>query len=529
MFLSEAFGEDNVSPTIRNMKVVAALSMYRQHQVVIGHFGFVPNDRLPTGYVSATMLRDPAERTFLDYCYQAYDVPDFNLSDVERRIKHLPIEEAFFDPEIVRRFANVQSIHFASFFHPTPANLADDELLRLAKKGLDQYDLVGTTERLAEFCEALKRIFNLPKDVMLKRVNVTSTRKKLSELPPHLQDRIQEINLVVRELWQHANHLFETKTKHFQPLGRSRSVNTVQKEDGSADATPVSIDDGTLDLLGVQVSSRMRAGQGLLAGEEALLTIAFRCNQDIDELTIGYSIHHDSGLHMFGVNTRLMGYNLKCKAGRDYRVQFAFTANLGIGRYQVNVSAHTGLTHLERCFFWKEQAAFFEVAGYLGVNFDGLVRLMPVCQIGDGIEVENTVTQFTGFKTIGIDNPPLAQIKGSIRALTQIPPLRPGQQCSIMVEISNEGEEDWLCEGTRPVNVAYHWRDVDRNIVIFDGTRTPLPGRIVKTGDTIRANALVDAPTQSGEFLLELAVVQEKVCWFEERGFETCTIKSKAG
>lgn len=535
VFFSEAFGPERVTPTLRSMKPASSLFLYGDREVIIGHFNFIPGESLPDGYISATVLRNPLNRTLSDYYYQIFDVPEHELSSIELKWKSLSIEQAFSDPEICNRFANYQAVHFASFFHPTPQNLPEDELLRLAKKGLDQYDLVGTTERLSEFCEELKRIFDLPRDVMLKRVNVTSTRKGFSELPAAVQRRIEEINRVDMELWRYAEQLFETKTKRFQLSDKQMTVAATEEISSSVsadspDVTPINIEDGFLELLEVSVTNRMRPGQGLLSGEQVVLSITFRCHRDIDDLTIGYSIHHESGLHLFGVNTRLMGYKLMCKAGRDYRVDFSFTVNLGIGYYFVNVSAHSGLTHLERCYFWKERVAYFAVDGFVGVQFEGLVRLMPVCNVGEGLEVIDTADQSFAFKLIGFDTPPLGEIKGSICVLADsVPPVRPGEQFSIMLEIAHQGTEDWICEGTRPVNIAYHWRDMEGNVVIFDGARTPLPGRILRAGDTVRAAALVDAPKQAGRFVLELTLVQEMVCWFEERGVEMARIEVEVG
>lgn len=528
LFFAEAFGTEKVTPTVRSVKYRSALSSYANQQVIIGHFGFIPGDDLPADYISATALREPRERTLSHYYYQFFDVPAYNLSDVEQRIKMLSMEDAFFDSDICKRFANYQAVHFASFFHSTPQSLSEDELLRLAKKGLDQYDLVGTTERLSEFCEELRRIFDLPKDVMLKRVNVTSTRKRFSELSSELQRRIEEINRVDMELWRYANELFETKTRRFQPSDKKALLKDQgpEPEKASTDVVSVNIEDGSLELIGVTVENRARPGQGFLAGEQAVLAIAFRCLRDIEDLTIGYSIHHDSGLHMFGVNTRLLGYKLRCAAGKDYRVEFAFTVNLGLGHYLVNVSAHSGLTHLERCYFWKEGVTSFDVDGFLDTQFEGLVRLMPACHLSDGLEVMNLVDSCTGFKRIGIDNPPLGEIKGSIKSfMNDMPRVRPGEQFSILLEISNAGSEDWLCEGTRPVNIAYHWRNMNGDVVIFDGVRTPLPGRILRAGDTVRCSAFVEAPKEPGRFVLELTLVQELVCWFEERGFETARLE----
>ncbi|MEJ5348383.1 MAG: Wzt carbohydrate-binding domain-containing protein [Desulfosoma sp.] len=524
-FLEEAFGVGMVSPLLSYLKLDHALTLYKQEKILWGHFDFIPGQTLPAGYISATMLREPAERTLSDFFFSKFDVFPFQR---DAKLNELSIAEAFSDQQILFSYSNTQSVHFARFYHPNPRNLSANELLRLAKKGLEQYDLVGTTERIAEFCDELRRIFNLPKDVMLKKLEVTSRRPIFSDLPQNIQKKIQEITHIDKQLWEYANELFETKTKRFFFTEKDLSLLPAKENNTFAAVTPV-VEDDAIELLGVRVRGHPNPYRcRLLSGEEIVITITFRCHKDVDDLTIGYSIHHDSGLHIFGVNTRLMGYNLKCKAGNDFQVKFAFPGNLGIGKYYVHVSAHTGLTHLERCFFWREKAAFFQIVGCLGIPFEGLVRLMPVCHIGDELIIKDTETQANGFKIVGLNNPPLTDIKGSIRALTPIPPVLPGQQFSILVEITNDGKEEWFfgTEPIRPVHISYHWLDKNENIVIWDGHRTYLSGSLPQ-GAKIRANAFVEAPKQEGEFILELTLVQEAVCWFDQKGFKTCRLNCR--
>lgn len=526
VFFSEAFGAEKVTPVLRSIKLSTALKLYKNHHVIIGHFDFIPGESLPEGFVTVTVVRNPLQRTLSEYFYQIYDVPEHQLSSIQLKTKQIPLEEAFFEPEICKYFANYQARHFASFQNPTPENLPADELLRLAKSGLEKYDLVATTEKLYDFCEELKRIFKLSNSVLLKRVNVTSKKREYQELPVEIQKRLLEINSVDMELWDYANYLFNNKTKFF--ILPEKPNEKIFKTEYTLPASSESseIETGIIELIDAVVVNRTRPGQGFLAGEEAMLSITFRCNQDIDELTIGYSLHHDSGLHLFGINTRIMGYKLQCKAGLEYTINFLFTLNLGIGRYFVNVTAHTGLTHLEQCYFWKERVTSFDVDGYLGANFEGLVRLIPICKLDNKIEAVSDNELDHKIKKICINNPPLSEVKGSIHLLSKsVPPVKQGEQFSVMVEINNLGDEAWVCEGIRPVYLSYHWRDLDNNIVVHDGIRTPLPGRILRGGETMQAAVLIEAPKQTGRFILELTLVQEMVCWFEERGFDTAKIE----
>ncbi|MGC8720669.1 MAG: Wzt carbohydrate-binding domain-containing protein [Thermodesulforhabdaceae bacterium] len=532
-FFVEAFGKEKVTEALKGLKHQHALSVYANRQVITGHFYFTCEESLPEGYLWATVLRDPRERTLSEYFYIVNDVPDRGGGPIERRIKSMSLEEALHDSEFCDRIRNYQSVHFASFFHSTPWQLDRAEFLRLAKKGLEQYHLVGITERLEEFVEVLKKVFNIPEEIRLKRYNVTSRRERFSDLPSSLQARILELVDVDMELWQYAEELFENKTKHFDASSlpsdsKSEAQACKMASSVSSPIEPAGIQgDGSLELLSVTVSGQLRPQMPtFLPGERAFLRIAFRAVKDIDDLTVGYSIHHDSGLHIFGINTRLLGKKLSVKTGGEYYVDFLFPVNLGLGKYFVNISAHSGLTHLERCYLWREKVASFDVDGFADVLFEGLVRLMPSMSAGlmsgEGrLEWEQTSVQ--GVQRIGYDTPPISDCRGFIRCMPRIETLelRPGQQIAITVEVMNQSQQIWYLEGNKPVYLSYHWLKKEAEPVIFDGFRTPLPCNEIQPGELVQATAMVEALKQAGEYTLELTLVQEGVTWFEERGFVT--------
>lgn len=66
----------------------------------------------------------------------------------------------------------------------------------------------------------------------------------------------------------------------------------------------------------------------------------------------------------------------------------------------------------------------------------------------------------------------------------------------------------------QPVLMAYHWRTREGKMVVWDGVRTALPC-CLEAGDTIECLLTVVAPEQEGEYLLQAAVVQDGVAWFE--------------
>ncbi len=527
--LADIFGVDKISPKLA-CKLSHATALYKNKQVISGHFDISPTDKLPTDRVSLTFVRNPTERTISEIYFIKHDVPPGQLSALELRVTELTLDEAVFDPEITAWLGNYQSKHFASFFHPRPHLLSEFELLEMAKRGLDQFSLVGITENIPEFIEELHRIFSFDQPNQLIHINKTTKRARLADLLQETQRRIEAINRVDFELWHYAQRLFNEKTKFFNlPISTYNLAVKVPKDEKTANDLVLSsiVEGGQLELLSVIVSSRFRAGCNLLAGEDADLTIKFRCHKSLDDLTIGYSLHHDSGLILFGINTRLMGYKINCSAGNDYQITFTFPMLLGIGTYTVDASAHKGFDYSNYCYFIKQQAATFQVENFLGIQFEGLVSLVPTTHFDDCLNYEDTLNHSFGFKRIGFA--PLGTISGKIRALTTIPCVRPREQFSVPVEITNSGSETWYCEGTQQVNIAYHWYDMDGNTVLFDGARTPLPIRALNPGITVRGSALVEAPRIPGRFSLELTLVQEQVFWFEDRGFvmEKCEVDVK--
>lgn len=56
-FFSETFGPDKTTPALTNMKLSSVLNLYKEYMIIIGHFGFIPGESLPSdSYVTATVM-----------------------------------------------------------------------------------------------------------------------------------------------------------------------------------------------------------------------------------------------------------------------------------------------------------------------------------------------------------------------------------------------------------------------------------------------------------------------------------------
>ena len=122
-----------------------------------------------------------------------------------------------------------------------------------------------------------------------------------------------------------------------------------------------------------------------------------------------------------------------------------------------------------------------------------------------------------GFKAmISIENPPsIIKINSSTSIKIKVKNISP-------VVWPSKGKPD----GQYKINLAYHWLDMGDKVVIHDGLRTSLPHDIRPDAEVI-LDALVAAPNETGEYILELDMVQEGVSWFKDKGEKTTRIPMK--
>jgi hypothetical protein len=95
-----------------------------------------------------------------------------------------------------------------------------------------------------------------------------------------------------------------------------------------------------------------------------------------------------------------------------------------------------------------------------------------------------------------------------------------GQTVLANITIKNASSKTWPSKpdprGRNAVNLSYHWLDRKRQIVVFDGLRTPLPSDL-NPGESLTLRAAIHAPEKPGKYVLHVTLVQEGVAWFSEK------------
>jgi 4-amino-4-deoxy-L-arabinose transferase-like glycosyltransferase len=102
--------------------------------------------------------------------------------------------------------------------------------------------------------------------------------------------------------------------------------------------------------------------------------------------------------------------------------------------------------------------------------------------------------------------------------------LRVGQKIQLSISVKNASNTPWAA-GDRSgapfrVAVGNHWLDRDGKVIVNDDGRNPLP-RDLPPGATLTMPLTINAPRRSGQYLLELDLLQEGVSWFGLRGSNT--------
>jgi hypothetical protein len=132
--------------------------------------------------------------------------------------------------------------------------------------------------------------------------------------------------------------------------------------------------------------------------------------------------------------------------------------------------------------------------------------LLPILTVVFGCGENSPKLPLAGFKVeFGPHNVPAEMIAGEILLAD--------------IAIKNASTKTWPSKpnprGRNAVNLSYHWLDRKRQMVIFDGLRTPLP-RDLNPGESVTLRAAIRAPEKAGGYLLHVTMVQEGVAWFSD-------------
>lgn len=91
--------------------------------------------------------------------------------------------------------------------------------------------------------------------------------------------------------------------------------------------------------------------------------------------SVGLLIRDRFGQDIFGLNTAMADHAVALVAGQATRLTFHLDLRLAPGRYSITVAVHSGTHHTDNCQHWWDNALSFEVSGFQGRPFSGVIDL----------------------------------------------------------------------------------------------------------------------------------------------------------
>lgn len=120
-------------------------------------------------------------------------------------------------------------------------------------------------------------------------------------------------------------------------------------------------------------------------GDTMLLRLRICFLVPVKEPSIGFLIKDRLGLNLYGTNTVLKKLKLPSReTGETIELEARVPINLGYGTYNITVAVHDDETHLQACYEWIDNAAFFQVQHREKPDWSGLTLLEPELEYQKG-------------------------------------------------------------------------------------------------------------------------------------------------
>jgi len=158
---------------------------------------------------------------------------------------------------------------------------------------------------------------------------------------------------------------------------KENSTVEVKKLDGGKVQTRSGTGEARVEEIGLY-NSKGELAEVVGVGEQVELRVKVRVFQDIETLVLGYSIKDRLGQVMYGTNTWHTEQVInRPRAGDEFLVIVAFSADFGVGSYSVQAALVDQDTHLTANYDWQDLALMFNVVNFDKVYFEGCAWSEP--------------------------------------------------------------------------------------------------------------------------------------------------------
>lgn len=339
--LHAALGPGGLLHANENRHLRAPLAALLAHApAVAGHFTFAAVAPVLPQAFAFTFLRDPVARVLsLYHFWREVGRPDAGAGQLDAQRNDLETILHAAPSQRASAWCNWQTFVLSG---DTDCERPAEDMLPAALRNLEQLDFVGVSEALDEGLHALCARRGWPPPAGPLRVNVTRSRPV--DTPGALRALIASRNACDAQLHAHARAIWLDQVTAAGPTGPllQAAPAPAVREVSIADVRitgPRRMPATPNDLLSVHV---------VLAGRV-----------DAEDLTVGIRITDELGLEIYGTNSRLLGEVVRVRRDAETVVTFALGRGFAPGSYKVTAAVHEGLSHLDGCHHWLEDAAQF--------------------------------------------------------------------------------------------------------------------------------------------------------------------------
>jgi hypothetical protein len=338
------------------------------HRFRAAHMWFHPHEILGADWFYATLLRDPIDRFLSQYYFHRAHRDHVLRGEVTDPVVagavHLGLEDYLSSDsaDLRRSYTNLQAAHFARRVCDDPESLDNDGLLDAAIASLAEYDLVGVFADPQGFVDVYCDALSVPRQV-LPHMNANANRPQADELSDSLLQYLLHCNGADLALYAWACRRFaayRNKSVHFL----SKQLRE-RKEAESAKAAPSGANFGSreIEIIAAECSCKQGISSPVTAGEQMVVKLHCRASIPEPDLTAGIAVRGSDGSTVFGTNSRLLDIPLAISAPCNFILTMTFAPPAEAGEYYVTLALHKGLTHVDGCYHWIDNAISFSVAG----------------------------------------------------------------------------------------------------------------------------------------------------------------------
>lgn len=335
---------------------------------VSGHLKLLPGewDPIRLRYCTLTVLRDPAHRLISQY-FQFRRGNPHERGPVERDGRLLSLRE------FLEECTSTSTIGHGSLYVDWLASLrwdgasigSDARWESLAEAALDEFDVVGTTERLDAAIDQLRPWMpTLPASA--PKINVTA--------PCDLAEITKDALAIATRVTARDVTLHRRAQSLAQRPRRERAIHLP----ASSRLPPVEFGRRDVEIVSVAataVDSPLPI-EAVECGQPFIVKVGLRATKDRMNLTLGLGIRDRHDRTVFGTNSRLLGKSVDVTACSEGTFRFCLYADLSPGTYTLSVTLHEGLSHLDGCEHWRSDALTLFIKHSPRIPyFDGIANL----------------------------------------------------------------------------------------------------------------------------------------------------------